>query len=415
VLAIPVAKRSTEQERQLFDSFRLTDSSLTNLNQQIENIWTNWPYPPTTLVLQKRATSRATHIFKRGDRLRPGDEVQPDVLSVLNPFPKGAPRNRLGLAEWIVDERSPTTARVIVNRMWQEYFGQGIVTTPEDFGTRVEAPSHPELLDWLACELMNPRKGQSDSSVPKPWSLKHIHRLIVTSSTYRQSSRVSPESLAKDPYNRLLERGPRFRVDSEVVEDIALAASGLLNTNIGGPSIYPPIPASVGDTVYGGFSWPETKGADRYRRGMYTFWKRSLPFPSLMAFDAPTGDTSCPRRIRSNTPLQALTTLNEKAFVEAAQAMALRVVKEGGRDNRTRAAYAFELCTGRKPTVTEVTKLLNFWEEQYNYFENHSSDAVKVAVSDLKEIPEDVNLHKVAAWAMVSRTILNLDETITKE
>jgi hypothetical protein len=415
VLAIPVAKRSTEQERQLFDSFRLTDSSLTNLNQQIENIWTNWPYPPTTLVLQKRATSRATHIFKRGDRLRPGDEVQPDVLSVLNPFPKGAPRNRLGLAEWIVDERSPTTARVIVNRMWQEYFGQGIVTTPEDFGTRVEAPSHPELLDWLACELMHPRKGQSDSSVPKPWSLKHMHRLIVTSSTYRQSSRVSPEGLAKDPYNRLLERGPRFRVDSEVVEDIALAASGLLNTNIGGPSIYPPIPASVGDTVYGGFSWPETKGADRYRRGMYTFWKRSLPFPSLMAFDAPTGDTSCPRRIRSNTPLQALTTLNEKAFVEAAQAMALRVVKEGGRDNRTRAAYAFELCTGRKPTVTEVTKLLNFWEEQYNYFENHSSDAVKVAVSDLKEIPEDVNLHKVAAWAMVSRTILNLDETITKE
>ena len=343
---------------------------------------------------------------------------------MLHPFPEGAPRNRLGLAKWIVDKRSPTTARVIVNRIWQAYFSQGLVTTPEDFGTRVDAPSHPELLDWLACELMQPeyapnlpnqKSGSPHAPTPNPWSLKHIHRLIVNSATYRQASTVTPELYTKDPYDRLLERGPRFRVDGEVVEDIALSVSGLLNPQIGGPSIYPPIPSSVGDTVYGGFSWPETKGADRYRRGMYTFWKRSLPFPSLMAFDAPTGDTSCTRRIRSNTPLQALTTLNEKTFVEAAQTMALRVLKEGGQDNRARTAYAFELCTGRKPTLTEVTKLLNFWKEQYDYFENHSSDAVKVAVPDLNAMPEDVNLHKVAAWAMVSRTILNLDETITKE
>lgn len=410
LLAIPSDKRTTDQKLTLFDAYRLTDPSFTNLNQQIENAFTNWPYPPTTLVLQQRDRPRITHIFKRGDRLRPGDEVHPEVLSVLNPFPKDAPRNRLGLAKWIVDRRSPTTARVIVNRIWQEYFGQGLVTTPEDFGTRVEKPSHPELLDWLACEFMEPKVDSG-----KPWSMKRIHRLIVTSAMYRQSSKVTPELYTKDQYNRLLARGPRFRVDAEVVEDIALAVSGLLNPKIGGPSVYPPIPASVGDTVYGGFSWPESKGSDRFRRGIYTFSKRSLPFPSLAAFDSPSGEFSCPRRVRSNTPLQALTTLNEKMFVEAAQAMALRVIKEGGNDNRSRAAYAFELCTGRKPTTFELNKLLKFWQEQYDYFENHSSSAVNVAVADLKQMPEDVNLHKVAAWAMVSRAILNLDETITIE
>lgn len=422
LLAIAPDKRTPAQQLELFEAYRLTDPSLTNLNRKIENAFTNWPYPPTTLALQQRDHPRVTHIFKRGDRLRPGDEVQPDVPSVLNPFPQDAPRNRLGLAKWIADRRSPTTARVIVNRMWQEYFGQGLVTTPEDFGMRVERPSHPELLDWLACEFMKPETRSSKSETnskfeesSKAWSMKHIHRLIVTSASYRQSSKVTPELYTKDQYNRLLARGPRFRVDGEVVEDIALSVSGLLNPKIGGPSIYPPIPASVGDQVYGGFTWPETKGADRFRRGMYTFWKRSLPFPSLTAFDTPSGEFSCPRRMRSNTPLQALTTLNEKTFVEAAQAMALRVIKEGGADDRSRATYAFELCTGRKPRSFEISKLLKFWNEQYDYFENRTASAINVAVPDVKQMPEDVNLHKVAAWAMVSRAILNLDETITKE
>jgi len=416
-IAVADDQRTPAQSLALFESYRFADASFTNLNREIESAYANWPYPPTTLVLQQREHPRVTHIFKRGDRLRPGDEVQPDVPTVLNPFPKDEPRNRLGLAKWIVDRRSPTTARVIVNRMWQEYFGQGLVTTPEDFGTRVERPSHPELLDWLACEFMEGKSGGDPSSteLSKPWSMRHIHRLIVNSATYRQSSKVTPELYAKDQFNRLLARGPRLRVDGEVVEDIALAVSGLLNPKIGGPSIYPPIPASVGDTAYGGFSWPETKGSDRFRRGMYTFSKRSLPFPSLTAFDAPSGEISCPRRVRSNTPLQALTTLNEKTFVEAAQAMALRVVKEGGPDNRSRATYAFKLCTGRKPAAFELNKLLEFWQEQYDYFENRTAAAVNVALSDPKQMPEDVNLHKVAAWAMVSRAILNLDETITKE
>jgi hypothetical protein len=403
-LSVAAAQRTVDQKRDLFNVFRVAEPALNNLNQQIDQSWTNWPYPPTTLVLQQRPTPRVTHLFKRGDRLRPGEAVQPGVPPFLNPLPVGAPPNRLGLAKWIVDRRNPTTARVIVNRVWQAYFGQGLVTTPEDLGTRVETPAYPELLDWLACEFM-------DSG----WSFKKLHRLIVTSATYRQSAKVTPELYARDQYNRLLARGPRFRVDGEIVQDIALSVSGLLNEKVGGPSVYPPIPASVGDTVYGGFTWPESKGEDRYRRGLYTFCKRSLPFPLLTAFDAPSGETSCPRRALSNTPLQALTTLNEKTFVEAAQAMALRVIKEGGRDDRARAGFAFELCTARKPSAAEVDALLRFWKEQYAYFEDRTAAAVNVAVADLKNLPPDVNLHKVAAWAMVSRTLLNLDETVTKE
>src|SRR6185436_9671075 len=306
------------------------------------------------------------------------------------------------------------------------------VTTPEDFGTRAELPSHPELLDWLACELMKPtwkfenrmtkletyskpETANADRDAMRPWSLKHIHRLIVNSATYRQSSRVSPELLEKDQYNHLLARGPRVRVEAEIVQDIALETSGLLNPKIGGPSVYPPIPANVGDTAYGGFSWPETKGTDRYRRAMYTFSKRSLPFPAMVAFDAPSGETSCPRRVRSNTPLQALTTLNEKTFVEAAQAMALRVMKEGGKDDRSRAIYAFRLVAGRAPTPDETGKVLKFWDEQYHYFEDRTAVALNVALADPKSVPTDVNVHKAAAWAMVSRALLNLDETVTRE
>jgi hypothetical protein len=322
----------------------------------------------------------------------------------------------------LADPGSPTTARVIVNRIWQAYFGAGLVTTPEDFGTRVESPSHPELLDWLATEFMgvqNPENNRehvrTSNSAAAPWSFKHIHRLIVNSATYRQSSKVTPQLYAADQFNRFLARGPRFRVEAEIIQDIALSASGLLNPRIGGPSVYPPIPASVADTVYGGFTWPESKGEDRYRRGMYTFWKRALPFPTLLAFDAPPAENSCTRRVRSNTPLQALTTLNEKTFVEAAQAMGLRVLKEGGSDEQTRAAYAFQLAAGRVPTVSELKSLLTFWNDQYTYFENHSAAALKVALPDPTAVPADVNIHKVAAWAMVSRAILNLDETMTKE
>lgn len=404
LVAMPVAQRPPEQTRQLFTTFRQHETSLAGVTKEIDGVFTNWPYAATTLALAPRSESRMTRVFKRGDWQKQTDVVHADVPSWLNPLPKDAPRDRLTFAKWMVNRQSPTTARVIMNRVWQAYFGQGLFTTPEDIGTRVEAPSHPELLDWLAVEFME-----------RGWSFKAMHRLIVSSATYKQSSRVTPESLERDAYNRLLERGPRFRVEAEIVQDIALAASGLLNPKIGGPSVYPPIPGSVADQVYGGFSWPETKGEDRYRRGMYTFWKRALPFPALLAFDAPTADTSCARRIRSNTPLQALVTLNERTYVEAAQAMGLRVMKEGGADNRSRAGYAFRLATGRTPTERELKALLNFWEEQYRYFEDRTADALTVALADPKSVPPEINIHKAAAWAMVSRSILNLDETITKE
>jgi hypothetical protein len=439
LLAIAPDQRTAGQQRELFNIFRHQQASLARLNRQIDGHWTNWVYVPTTLALQERREPRSTRIFRRGDWQRPGDVVQADVPAVMNPLPEGAPGNRLTFAKWIVDRRAPTTARVMVNRIWQAYFGQGLFTTPEDIGTRVEKPSHPELLDWLAVEFMEPgivppasrrepnvevSTAADSSSAPArrdaggtlPWSLKHMHRLIVSSSTYRQSSKVTTELLEKDAYNRLLARGPRFRVESEIVQDIALSASGLLNKKIGGPSVRPPIPASVADTVYGGFSWPESTGEERYRRGMYTFWKRALPFPSMVAFDAPTADASCTRRVRSNTPLQALTTLNERTFVEAAQAMGLRVYREGGKDDRARAAYAFQLCTGRAPTERELKSLLAFYEEQYRYFDDdRTTDALKVGSASTTNFPPNVNMHKVAAWAMVSRAILNLDETITKE
>lgn len=401
ILAISRDQRTPEQQRALANAFLYRDASFA---KQIDQLLTNWPYAPTTLALQQRSEPRETHLWKRGDWQRPVEKMDPGVPAFLHPFPSEAPLNRLGLAQWIVDRKSPTTARVIVNRIWQAYFGQGLVTTPEDFGTRVERPSHPELLDWLACEFMD-----------RGWSFKAIHRLITASATYKQGSRVTHELYQKDPYNKLLARGARFRVDAETVQDIALYASGLLNLKVGGPSVRPPIPASVADTVFGGFSWTESTGEDRYRRGMYTFWKRALPFPALLAFDTPTAEFSCTRRVRSNTPLQALTTLNENTFVEAAQAMGLRVYKEGGSDERSRAVYAFRLCNGRSPTDSELKSLLAFWNEQYRYFEDRTSAALTVALADSKQIPADANLHKVAAWAMVSRAILNLDESITKE
>ena len=414
LLATPASERTKEQQRELFNVFRRVESAMAAQSKAISDSWTNWVYAPTTLALSPRAEPRVTHLFKRGDWQKPGERVESDVPKALHPWPAGAPRNRLGLAQWIVDQRSPTTARVIVNRVWQSYFGQGLVTTPEDFGTRVEAPSHPELLDWLACEFMEPQ-SRAGVSPALPWSFKHLHRLIATSATYRQSSRSTPALLARDPYNRLLARAPRFRVESEVVQDIALFASGLLNLKLGGPSVRPPIPSSVADQVYGGFNWPESTGEDRYRRGLYTFWKRALPFPTMTAFDAPAADSSCTRRVRSNTPLQALATLNEKTFVEAAQAMGLRVMQEGGADNASRARYAFRLCTGRAPTESELKPLLKFWDEQYRYFEDRSAAALKVALINATNVPPEVNIHKVAAWAMVSRAILNLDETLTRQ
>ncbi len=445
-------QRTQAQQRALFSAYRITDKNLAEANKKIAGLMDQWPTAPTTLVLESREEPRATHIFKRGDFRRLGDLVTPGIPAVLGAIPTNEPLNRLALAKWLVSTNNPTVARVIVNRVWAQYFGRGLVTTPEDFGTQGEKPSHPELLDWLACEFRQPSVVAQASGLrslasfqlavgsdsgnpsapstatrmvaapasqrlaPPPWSLKHLHRLIVNSATYRQSSRITPESWERDQYNALLARGARVRVEAEVIRDIALAASGLLNPKIGGPSVYPPIAEGVLSLGYGApMAWPTETNSNRFRRGLYTFWKRSVPYPSLLVFDSPNADIACARRMRSNTPLQALTTLNDPAFMESAQALGLRVFKEGGREDRARAEFAFRLCTGRAPTDSELKALLGLYEQQYRRFEHSTATALQVALADPQKIPAEVNLHKVAAWTLVARVILNLDETVTKE
>jgi hypothetical protein len=309
----------------------------------------------------------------------------------------------------MVDRKAPTTARSLVNRVWQAYFGTGIVATVENFGTQCEAPSHPELLDWLAVEFME-----------SGWDIKALQRLIVTSATYRQTSSAAGELYARDPYNRLLARGPRFRVDAEIVRDIALAASGLLDPRVGGPSVHPPAPAFLftPPASYGPKEWKESTGPDRYRRALYTFRYRSVPYPVLETFDAPNGDMSCVRRARSNTPLQALATLNEPLFVESARALALRTVTEGGATDSQRLVYAFRRSLGRNPEGEESSELLRLLEKEQQRFAAGKLDAWELAAADPAhppQLPIGVTAAQLGAWTAVSRVLLNLDETITKE
>ncbi len=412
VISIPVTQRTKEQQREILGYFISIDEKSADAKMAIDEVLKDYPDSTTTLILADRSMPRETKIFKRGDWKNKGETVTPDTPSFLNPFPKDAPRNRLGLAQWVISKENPLTARVIVNRIWQQYFGNGFVASPEDFGTRCETPSHPELLDWLAVTL---RDGNADLGL-RNWDMKAIHKLIVTSATYRQSSKVTPQLLEKDPYNKLLTRAPRLRVEAETIRDLSLAASGLLSNKIGGPPVFPPIPDGVLDLGFGGaMKWETSKGEDRYRRAMYTFWKRSVPYPSLSTFDAPNADLSCPRRIRSNTPLQALTTLNDKLFMEAAQGLALRVWKEGGSDDRSKLRFAFQLCTARQPDQLEEQELLAMLQKEYENFQGKTAMAVYVSAADLDNIPPDVDLHKVAAWTMVARVLLNLDETITRK
>ncbi len=398
--------RSSLQSRDLLTHYFSIDPQCAEAHKEIAQTLDGWPAATTTLALADRFKPRETHIFRRGDWQRPEAEVvNPDTPAILHPFPSDAPRNRLGFAQWLVAKENPLTPRVIVNRVWQQYFGNGLVTTPEDLGTRCEKPLHPELLDWLAREFWDRGKD-----------LKQLHRLIVTSATYRQSSTFTEKLREVDPTNRWLARAPRLRVEAETIRDIALSVSGLLSRKIGGPSVFPPIPDGVMSLGYGNFGkWDVSTGEDRYRRGLYTFWKRSQPYPGLALFDQPTADFSCTRRTRSNTPLQSLTTLNDVAFMEAAQALALRVFKEGGATDRDKMTYAFRLCTGRKPDAVEVEAVAKLLQQQRLNFQGKTSSSVYVSAPDLTSLPEGINLHDLAPWTMVARVLLNLDETITKE
>ena len=319
------------------------------------------------------------------------------------------PHDRLTLAKWIVDRRSPTAARVQVNRVWQAYFGTGIVASSEDLGTQSDPPSHPELLDWLSVEFMD-----------HGWSLKHLHRLIVTSATYRQSSRVTPDLYERDQYNRWLARSPRLRVEGEIVRDIALAASGLLNRKVGGASVFTPAPAFlfVPPASYGPFVWNDETGPDRYRRAIYTFRRRSTPYPMLTNFDTPNGDFSCVRRTRSNTPLQALTTLNETIFLECARNLALITLKERGTDDAARLTWAFRRCVARTPSDHERDVLLKLLAQQTTKFSSPDAKPWELAANDPAQppvLPDGTTPAQAAAWTAVARVLLNLDEAVTKE
>jgi len=414
LLAIPGNQRTAAQGATVFSYWRTTVPSWKVENEQIAALWRQHPEGSSQLVLREREESRETHVLTRGDFLKPAKLVGPGVPAFLHPLPhdaswKDGHPTRLTFAEWLADRNSPTTARSIVNRVWQTYFGTGIVATAENFGTQAELPSHPDLLDWLAVEFMD-----------GGWSLKALHRLIVTSATYRQSSRVNPDLYERDPYNRLLARGPRFRVDAEIVRDVALAASGLLNPKVGGPSVYPPAPEFLflPPVSYGPKPWHESTDAERYRRALYTFRYRSVPYPMLQTFDAPIGESCTVRRVRSNTPLQALTTLNEPLFIEAARALASHTVVEGGETDRQRLTYAFRRCVSRAPSGAEMFELLTFLEKETRRYSDGELDPWDVlganqALASL--LPKGLTPARLAGWTAVSRVLLNLDETITKE
>nr|MDQ3330842.1 DUF1549 and DUF1553 domain-containing protein [Planctomycetota bacterium] len=363
---------------------------------------------PSTLVMADEDKMRETFLLLRGEYDKPGDPVKPGVPAALPPLADDASPNRLALAKWLVDPRHPLTARVTVNRIWQHYFGNGLVKTAEDFGAQGDWPSHPELLDWLATEF-----------VDSGWDVKHLHRLILTSATYRQSAAATPEKIAADPENRLLARGPRFRLDAEVIRDSALAASGLLVEQIGGESVKPYQPPglweAVGFTSSNTVNYVQDSGAKLYRRGLYTYWKRTSPPPMLQTFDAPSREACTVRRPRTNTPLQALALMNDVQLVEAARHFAERMMTEGGSDAADRLAFGFRLATARRPEPNELAVLLQDYESHLGHYQNDREGAAALLAVGESKRDDSLDVAAHAATTMTANLILNLDETITKE
>jgi mono/diheme cytochrome c family protein len=358
---------------------------------------------PSTLVMGERPSFErpSYELRERGSFTARGARVYAGTPSALHPMRDDQPANRLGLARWLVDERNPLVARVAVNRLWEQIFGRGIVETSEDFGAQGSPPSHPELLDWLATEL-----------VARKWSQKAIVRTIVTSATYRQASAVSAQLVERDPDNRLAARGPRFRLDAEAVRDGALAVSGLLNAEIGGPSVFPLQPPGIWNMPYNTDKWTTSDGNDRYRRSLYTFWRRTAPFPSFLTFDATSREKCTVRRVRTDTPLQALTLLNDPASFDAAHALASRIIAESpSQSTRDRAAYAIKVVLSREAKAEELERIARLFAEQQAHYESDRDAAAKVLGAGA---PSGADLADRAAWTIVANVLLNLDEAVTK-
>ena len=400
ILSVSPDSATPDDREALLRHFLSVAPELRKEQQEIKALRKTVPRHPTTLVMAERAVPRTTRVRHRGEFLEPRDQVSPVVPAVLHPWPADTNRDRLGFARWLVSRENPLVARVVMNRLWSSYFGRGLVTTVNDFGLRGSRPSHPGLLDWLADEFMS-----------QGWSMKAIHRQIVLSSTYRQSSRVTPELLEKDPQNALYARGPRFRVKAETIRDIALAVGGLLSQKVGGPGVFPLQPAGVADLIFGEKKWEVSEGEDRYRRGLYTFWKRTVPYPAFTTFDAPQGETTCLRRERSNTPLQALTLLNDPVFVEAARGFALRILQDAPESERI--DYAFRRGLSRPPDRFESDQIRSYYKAQMERI--RTGGLTPAQASEMGPVPVGVNREELLAWTAVARVLLNLDRTISKE
>jgi mono/diheme cytochrome c family protein len=381
----PVANRSPKEWKLIEDHFRQLPAAREAFPalDEIAKLKQEEPKIETTLIVRERAQPRETFVHRRGNFLDPGQQVTGDVPAVLPPLKTQASDggNRLDFARWLVAPENPLTPRVVMNRDWQKFFGRGIVETEDDFGLQGTPPTHLQLLDFLAGEFL--RSG---------WDVKRMRRQMVTSGTYRQASHVRTDLAERDPYNLLLARQVRQRLDAEIVRDVSLASAGLLTNVVGGPSVFPPQPGGVYAFTQTKKNWVAAEGSNRYRRGMYTYFWRSAPYPQLMTFDAPTGNFTCTRRLRSNTPLQALTLANDEAFVECSEALAQRVLHEVPAGDAERIRYAFELCLSREPSAAE-RELLG-----------------SLLLKERKERPAEA-----AAWTAVCRVLLNLDETITRE
>ncbi len=408
---LPVEQRTPEQAAELLNYYRENIApelstfreQIAQMKAELDRVNTAVPKIPVLRDLAP-ADQRVTRMFEKGSFLSPGEEIIPGTPAALHPMPYDAPRNRLGLAKWLVDENNPLAARVLVNRFWSQFFGVGLVETAEDFGTQGELPSNQALLDWLAVDFME-----------QGWSMKNLCRTIVTSATYRQAPTVTQDRLEKDPYNRLLARGPRFRLEAEMVRDQALASAGLLSAKLHGPSVMPPQPEGIWQVVYSGDTWKESTGEDKYRRALYTYWRRTMPYPSMVAFDAPSREVCTVRRIRTNTPLQALVTLNDPAYIEAAQAMARRVLREApAPDLDSRIRYAYLLAASRPPEAAEVESVKALYNDGVAQFSASSEIALAMTTTPNGPPTGNTDNAELASWTLVSNVLLNLDEVLTK-
>jgi len=414
-LGLSLEMRTDQNKKDLVEFYKRTDVARKQfpILDEIGRLRSAGPQFVTTMVMEERNQPRETHIHIRGDFLRTGARVEPAVPAVLPPLRTEAKSpTRLDFAKWLVSPDNPLTPRVTMNRVWQKYFGRGIVETENDFGTQGTPPTHPELLDWLAAEFVAPTWSVRPGELAPAWSLKRMHKLIVTSATYRQSSNHRSELDEIDAGNRLYARQSRLRLDAEIIRDVALGAAGLLNPAIGGPSVFPPQPDGVFDFTQDKKPWNTATGPDRYRRAMYTHLWRSSPYPAMTVFDFPDANVACTRRNRSNTPLQSLTLANDQQFVEIAQGLALRILNGSAGDDSGRLRYAFRTCLARDPRPAEGDRLKKFLTQQRTEFVAHLKDAEKLTPA---LVPVKANVQEFAAWTALARVLLNLDEFITRE